>query len=107
MNAEQRLRNVAEHFLDLLFGHGRVSTDGGQDVGEAVAVVLPRKPSQVAGKRVEAGDIGRHGDDFAAGFELAKGGLEPFLQSLGIKRVGFRPATEVQHRFPFFQTQTV
>ena len=63
----------AVHGGDLLICHGFVGAEGGQDVDELVAVVLPGQLGESAALGVHAGEIGRDGEDFLAGAEFVEG----------------------------------
>ena len=57
----------AEHGGDLAVGHGLVGAEGGEDVGEGVAVEVPRVLGEFPGLGVEAGEVGWDGEDAIAG----------------------------------------
>jgi hypothetical protein len=50
-----------------------VGAEGGEDVDEGVAVVLPSQLGEFAGFGVETGEVGWDGEDALAGAELAQG----------------------------------
>jgi hypothetical protein len=70
MDAEQRMGHAGEHLVELRGGHRGVGADGGEDVSEAVAVIVVDEAGERPGERVKAGEIGREREHFVAGPEL-------------------------------------
>ena len=86
MDAEQALRHIAEHGPDLAVGHGDVGPESGHHVGEPVAVILPGVAGELAGARVEAGEIRGKAQHLAARSQCVEG-LEKTLLEIDVGRL--------------------
>ncbi len=99
MDPEELLRHLAEHGLPFLVGDREVGAQGGEHVGQGVAVVFPRELRDPAGAGMEAGEIGRH-RNHARSLSQLRQRLEEACSQLGIgKGTALGAAAVIQHRY--------
>ena len=82
MNAKESLRHIAEHARNLIGAHGGMGAESGKNGLKAVAIVLPCIARQLAGARVLAALVGRHGEHAIALAQLGKALREQIFQLL-------------------------
>src|SRR5580704_283398 len=75
-------RKISVHARELMGRHRRMRTERGQHGFEMLAVVLPRKASEIAGTGMDARLIGRNSQDAVPRAQLVERLIEQRLQLL-------------------------